>query len=822
MANSAVEKTISTQELKEKLLDVLHNDFQTTPEDASDQQVYEALSKIVVGILKAKRRKFTVKTQSEGKKKVYYLSMEFLMGRSLKTSLYNLEMQKQATKVLKDMGISINGIYECEPDAGLGNGGLGRLAACYLDALAADGYHATGYSICYEYGIFKQKLEDGWQTELPDNWLPGGSVWLVPVPSKAVEVRFDGELKEYWDNQYHCVTHENYTSVMAVPYDLFVSGYNSEAVSKLRLWKAEMADFDMSMFNQGDYQKALSKNIISQAITKVLYPNDNCEEGKILRLKQEYFFSSASVTDIIKKHLAKFGTLDNLGDYITIQLNDTHPVIAVPELIRQLCAEHGYDFDKAFEIAHKVFNYTNHTIMAEALEKWDCRLVEKVVPEVYTYILMINERFIKDMYTLKKDREYISKLAPVGDGMVKMAFMAIYVSSYINGVAAIHTEILKKDALKDWYELYPERFQNKTNGITQRRWLALCNPELSALITKLLGNADWVENLDELKKLEKYADDEAVLNEFMAVKEAQKNRLAAFVKEHDGVDIDPNTIFDIQIKRLHEYKRQFLNALSILYIYYGIKDGSIKDFTPTTFIFGAKSAPGYRRAKAIIKLIGEISKLVNADPDTKDLIKVVFVQNYNVSYAEKLVTAADVSEQISTAGTEASGTGNMKLMLNGAVTLGTYDGANVEIVQEAGEENNYIFGARVEELAEIMPKYDPREILFSNDKIKRVLDKLIDGSLSDGGVPSNEEGSFKELYKALTDGASWHVPDHYYVLGDLESYVQAKLKVNADYKDKLAFAKKCWLNIANAGKFSSDRTIKDYAENIWKIEPVKL
>ena len=717
----------------------LKKKFGTSVEKALPWQLHESLSATVMELIDSdweNSRKAHLDSR-----RACYLSMEFLMGRAVYNNLLCLGITDEVDELLKAHGRSLNDLEEIE-DAALGNGGLGRLAACFLDSAAAHDLPLDGYGIRYKYGLFKQKIVDGFQKEEADNWTKYGDPW-----SKRCE--------------------------------------NDKAES--------VEDFDFAQFDCGNYDGAVKAKNDAENISKVLYPNDNCEEGKILRLKQEYFFSSASVTDILKKHLAKFGTLDNLGDYITIQLNDTHPVIAVPELIRQLCAEHSYDFDKAFEIAHKVFNYTNHTIMAEALEKWDCRLVEKVVPEVYTYILMINERFIKDMYALKKDREYISKLSPVGDGMVKMAFMAIYVSSYINGVAAIHTDILKKGALKDWYELYPERFQNKTNGITQRRWLALCNPELSALITKLLGNADWVKNLDELKKLEKYADDEAVLNEFMAVKEAQKNRLAAFVKEHDGVDIDPNTIFDIQIKRLHEYKRQFLNALSILYIYYGIKDGSIKDFTPTTFIFGAKSAPGYRRAKAIIKLIGEISKLVNADPDTKDLIKVVFVQNYNVSYAEKLVTAADVSEQISTAGTEASGTGNMKLMLNGAVTLGTYDGANVEIVQEAGEENNYIFGARVEELAEIMPKYDPREILFSNDKIKRVLDKLIDGSLSDGGVPSNEEGSFKELYKA-----------------------------NADYKDKLAFAKKCWLNIANAGKFSSDRTIKDYAENIWKIEPVKL
>ncbi|MDE6150363.1 MAG: glycogen/starch/alpha-glucan phosphorylase, partial [Ruminococcus sp.] len=451
-------------------------------------------------------------------------------------------------------------------------------------------------------------------------------------------------------------------------------------------------------------------------------------------------------------------------------------------------------------------------------EKWSCNLVERILPRVYDFILMINERFIKDMYALEKDKKLIAEMAPIGDGMVRMANMAVYVSSYTNGVAAIHTEILKAETLKDWYEIYPERFQNKTNGITQRRWLALCNSELSSLITRLLGDDSWIKNLDELSKLKKYADDEAVLREFIEIKNKKKRQLADFIKTHDGIEVNPDTLFDIQIKRLHEYKRQFLNALSILYIYYGIKDGSITDFTPTTFIFGAKSAPGYRRAKAIIKLIGEIARLVENDPETKDLIKVIFVQNYNVSYAEKLVTAADISEQISTAGTEASGTGNMKFMLNGTVTLGTYDGANVEIVEEASEENNYIFGARVEELEKIMPEYDPRSVAFADEKINRVLNKLIDGSFDDGGVPSNEEGSFKELYHSLMDGASWHVPDHYYLIGDLKSYVEAKLKANCDYRDKIDFARKCWLNMCSAGKFSSDRTIKDYAENIWKIK----
>jgi len=774
----------------------LKRKYSVTIENASAQQLHDCISSVVMEYIGGD---WEASVEDHlANRRAMYLSMEFLMGRAIYNNLLCLGITEDVDEILRSHGRSLAELEET-PDAALGNGGLGRLAACFLDSAAAHDIPLDGYGIRYKYGLFKQGIENGFQTEYADDWQSYGDPWSKRREEDTVIVKYADQ------------------TVKAVPYDMPIIGFGTKNVGNLRLWQAEaVEEFNFADFNNGDFEKAAADKTAAENISKVLYPNDNFEAGRILRLKQEYFFSAASVTDALKKHKERFGTLDNFADYVTIQLNDTHPVIAIPELIRQLIAE-GYSFDSAFEIAHKVFNYTNHTIMAEALEKWDSSLVEKILPEVYAVILQINERFIKDMYALGMDKEQIKKMSPIGNGQVKMAFMAIYVSSYVNGVAAIHTEILKNDALKEWYEIYPERFQNKTNGITQRRWLALCNPELSALITRLLGSADWVKDLDELKKLEKYADDENVLKEFMAVKEAKKCQLAEFVKSRDGKEIDPQWIFDIQIKRLHEYKRQFLNALSILYIYFGIKDGSIKDFTPTVYIFGAKSAPGYRRAKAIIKLINEIGDFVNADPDTKDLLKVVFVQNYNVSYAEKLVCAADVSEQISTAGTEASGTGNMKLMLNGACTLGTFDGANVEIVEEAGEENNYIFGARVEDLAEIMPEYDPREILFKDEKINRVLNKLIDGTFSDGGVPSDQEGSFKELYKALTDGASWHVPDHYYVLGDLTSYVQAKLKMNADYKDKLGYAKKCWLNICNAGKFSSDRTVKDYAENIGKI-----
>lgn len=790
--------------LKTEMEKKLKSKYAVTADKASAVQLHDALSETVMDSIGERWEKST--SAHLNARRACYLSMEFLVGRAVYNNLLCLGLTETAEEAFKSCGRSLSELEEIE-DAALGNGGLGRLAACFLDSAAAHDLPLDGYGIRYKYGLFKQQIVDGFQRETADDWSRFGDPWSKRREEDAVNVRYAD------------------MTVKAVPYDMPIIGAGTENIGNLRLWQAEAAadkEFDFTAFNDGKFAESVSAKNSAEDISRVLYPNDNFYEGKVLRLRQEYFFSAASLADIVAKHKANFGSLDTLPDKVQIQLNDTHPVISIPELIRILIDDEGYTFDKAFDIARRVFNYTNHTIMQEALEKWDCSLVEKILPEVYAVAIMIAEQFKCDMYGKGIDKEKISEMAIIGGGQLRMANMAIYASSHTNGVAAIHTEILKNDTLKDWYAIYPERFLNETNGITQRRWLALCNKELSALITRLLGSDKWVTDLDELAKLKKYADDESVLREFIEIKKEKKRQLAAFIKEHDGVDIDPDTIFDTQIKRLHEYKRQFLNALSILYIYFGIKDGSIKDFTPTTYIFGAKSAPGYRRAKAIIKLIGEIGRLVNSDPETKDLIKVVFVQNYNVSYAEKLVSGSDISEQISTAGTEASGTGNMKLMLNGTVTLGTYDGANVEIVEEAGEENNYIFGARVEELEKIMPEYDPRELIFKDEKIKRVVDKLIDGGFNDGGVPSNEEGSFKELYKALTDGASWHVPDHYYVIGDLTSYVQAKLKANADYKDELSFAKKCWLNMCSAGKFSSDRTIKDYAENIWAIAPVDL
>lgn len=760
---------------------------------ATPQQIHNALGETVMELYS--QQWSNARGEHLSKRRAAYLSMEFLVGRAVYNNLLCLGIYNEVNEAFSELGLNLADLEVIE-DAALGNGGLGRLAACFLDSAATLGLPLDGYGIRYKYGLFRQTIEDGFQREYIDDWTRYGDPWSVRCDEDTVLIKFNGQI------------------VKAVPYDMPIFGCKTENIGTLRLWQAEaVKEFDFETFNNQQYLEASKEKVFAEDISRVLYPNDDTNEGKKLRLKQQYFFSAASLTDIIKKHKARFGTLDNLADYISIQLNDTHPVISVPELIRQLVDNEGYTFEKALEIAKKVFNYTNHTVMQEALEKWWIGLVEEVLPRIYEIIIQINEELIAEMYAKGMERAKIDRVKIIKGELIHMADMACYASSHINGVAEIHTQILKDSVLADWYSIYPERFLNETNGITQRRWLALCNMELSALITELLGSDEWITDLDKLRALEKYADDEAILRRFIDIKQTKKAQLADFIKAHDGVEVAPGSVFDIQIKRLHEYKRQLLNAFSILWIYYGIKDGSIRNFTPTTFIFGAKSAPGYRRAKAIIKYINEIAKLVSSDPDTKDLIKVVFVQNYNVSYAEKLVAAADVSEQISTAGTEASGTGNMKLMLNGAVTLGTYDGANIEIVQEAGEENNYVFGARVEELEKIVPTYDSRKVFSENKKIKKVVSSLIDGTVSDGG-----SGDFRELYTSLLDGASWHAPDHYYLLGDIESYVETKLSCINDYSsDRLAFAKKQWLNMCNAGKFSADRTIADYAENVWAI-----
>ncbi|MBO4876941.1 MAG: glycogen/starch/alpha-glucan phosphorylase [Ruminococcus sp.] len=761
---------------------------------ATPQQLHNALGDTVMELYREQWE--NARQEHLSKRRAAYLSMEFLVGRAVYDNLLCLGIYDEVSEVFSELGLDLKDLEVIE-DAALGNGGLGRLAACFLDSAATLGLPLDGYGIRYKYGLFKQSIVDGCQKEDIDDWTRYGDPWSVRCDEDTVLIEYSGQ------------------TVKAVPYDMPVFGCRTKNIGTLRLWQAEpVKEFDFDTFNRQEYLEASKEKIYAEDISRVLYPNDDTDEGKKLRLKQQYFFSCASLTDILRKHKARFGTLDNIADYITVQLNDTHPVISIPELIRQLVDNEGWSFDRAYETAKKVFNYTNHTVMQEALEKWYTGLVEEVLPRIYAIIIQINEALIAELYAAGVPKDKIGRMKIIKGDLIHMADMACCCSSHINGVAEIHTQILRDTVLADWYSLRPEVFRNETNGITQRRWLALCNRELSGLITELLGDDGWITDLDRLHELAKYADDENVLRRFIDIKQEKKTQLSGFIKSKEGIDLSPEFIYDIQIKRLHEYKRQLLNAFSILWLYYGIKDGSIKDFKPTAFIFGAKSAPGYRRAKAIIRYINEVGRIVASDPETRDLIRVIFVQNYNVSYAEKLVAAADVSEQISTAGTEASGTGNMKLMLNGAVTLGTYDGANIEIVQEAGEENNYIFGARVEDLEKIVPDYDSRKVFAEDDMIRRVVTSLIDGTVSDGG-----SGDFRELYTALLDGASWHAPDHYYLLGDIRSYVEAKLRTNSDYRDdRMGFARRQWLNMCNAGKFSSDRTIADYAENIWKIE----
>lgn len=730
-----------------------------------------------------------------------YFSMEFLMGRAVYNNLYCLGVLNDVAAAFEKEGVSIS-VFEDIEDAALGNGGLGRLAACFLDSAATCALPLDGYGIRYRYGLFKQSFADGRQIETGDDWSRFGDCWSMRCDEDAVLVRYANQ------------------TVRAVPYDMPIFGYPQEGcqphIGTLRLWQAEPVQaFDFHTFNEQHYLQAAAETVAAEDLSRCLYPNDDTREGKALRLKQQYFFCAASLADALKKHKAQYGTLENLPEKLAVQLNDTHPVIAIPELIRLLMQE-GYSFFRALEMAKHIFSYTNHTIMQEALEKWDCDLVDELLPEIYAIILQISEAFLQELYAKEPSLDAIESLRIVKNGQVHMANLAMYAGAYVNGVAEIHTELLKTTVLSEWYQLMPEKFQNKTNGITQRRWLGVCNPELCAVLEEYLGDQSFLTDLEKLTSLSHLAESKDVLQKFIAVKQTKKQQLADFIQKQEGVSIDPNSCFDIQIKRLHEYKRQLLNAFSILWIYFGIKDGSIKDFKPTTFLFGAKSAPGYRRAKAIIKFINEIAKLIDNDPAVSGLMKVVFVTNYNVSYAEKLVAACDISEQISTAGTEASGTGNMKMMLNGAVTLGTLDGANIEIVAAAGKENNYIFGATVEEIAETMPDYCSRKVFAKDERIARVVRTLIDGTVSDGGT-----GEFRELYFALLDGASWHQPDHYYLLGDLPSYVETKLQAINDYADREAFAAKQWRNTCAAGPFSSDRTIRQYAAECWHIDPIQ-
>ena len=770
--------------------------------EANAWQLHDALSSSVMEAIGQSWMKHS--GEKDRGRKAAYLSAEFLVGRAVQNNLLNLGISEKLQNELSKKGTDLN-ILEDVEDAAHGNGGLGRLAACFMESGATMGLPLDGYGIRYRYGLFRQKLEDGFQKEEADDWAKHGDPWSVRRDEDTVRVDF----ADY--------------SVLAVPYDMPIIGYGGKNISTLRLWQSEpLTEFDFAKFNDQQYDLAVQAKNRAEDISRVLYPNDDALEGKKLRFRQQYFFSSAALADMVRIFKREHGSdLSKFADYNAVQLNDTHPVIAIPELIRILTDEEGMGFAQALEISRKTFAYTNHTIMPEALEKWDARLIKSLVPRVYEIIEMIHAAFEQEKLELIRQDKISKALAHrtkiIRNRTVHMAHLAIYGGSYVNGVAAIHTEIIKHDTLRDWYQLYPEKFQNKTNGITQRRWLALCNRELSDMISRKLTNRDWITDLTQLKALEVFSDDEKVIEQFSQIKDLKKQQLAQYIMHRENIEIDPASIFDIQIKRLHEYKRQLLNILTILYIYREIKSGNLKDFHKTTFIFGGKSAPGYRRAKSIIKLINEVAALIDSDEVVRDIIKVVFISNYNVSYAEKLVAAADVSEQISTAGTEASGTGNMKFMLNGAVTLGTLDGANVEIVQEAGLENNFIFGATVEEIKKISKTYDPNEIYASNPKIKAVLDMLIDGSLSDGGT-----GGFKELHDSILKGASWHRPDQYFILHDFMAAVEGKIRVNEAYRDIKSFRKKCYINMCNAGKFSSDRTIMDYAQNIWKIEKIRM
>ncbi len=775
----------------------LKSEYHRTIKDAKPEQIHYALSRTLMAQIADQWQESAEKHQNA--RHAYYFSAEFLIGRAIQNNMLSMGLTSDINDMLRERGADLSTLEEIE-DCALGNGGLGRLAACFLDSAATLDLPLDGYGIRYKYGLFKQTIVGGFQQEEADDWTRLGDPWSLRREDEAVTVSFRNQ------------------TIKAVPYDVPVIGYGTKNVGTLRLWQAEpLKAFDFNLFNDQAYDKAVEERNRAEDISRVLYPNDTTDEGKTLRLKQQYFFCCASLQDIIRKYKQKYGSdFSHFAELNAIQLNDTHPVISIPELIRQLIDFEGVSFDDALEICKKVFSYTNHTVLPEALEKWGKWLLENTIPRVFEIICMIDQKQAAELSAkgVPGDKAYSMRI--LQHDTVHMAYLAIFASRYVNGVAQLHTEILKTDVLKDWYALYPERFQNKTNGITQRRWLALCNPELSALITELLGSKDWITDLSQLKKLEKFADDQDVLNRFMEIKQTKREHLAKYIKKQERVLIDPDSIYDVQIKRLHEYKRQFLNILAVLELYFEIAEGSLTDFTPTTFIFGAKASPGYRRAKGIIKLINEVARLIDNDDRVRGKLKVIFVSNYNVSYAEKIVAAANVSEQISTAGTEASGTGNMKLMLNGAVTLGTYDGANVEIVEEAGRENNYIFGATVEEVAKAAQQgYNPKGIYDSDHRVRRVLDALVNGTVNDGG-----SGVFRELYDSILYGASWHKPDQYYLLLDFSRYLDAKKKLNHDYRDSKTFARKCWMNICNAGKFSSDRTIAEYAKDIWHIEKV--
>ena len=796
-------KNITKKALEELIRAKLSHLFGVEPEDATNDQFYRVLSIISRDMVRDIRRDFNAESKEAEQKKVYYLCMEFLMGRSLKNTLYNLNMTETARKVLDGFGVKLDKLYDCEPDAGLGNGGLGRLAACYLDALANQGYRGMGYSILYEYGIFKQKIIDGWQTEMPDFWLPGGEVWLVPREDKTVEVKFEGKVEDSWDNDFHQVELVGCKTVKAVPYDMMVPGKDGRGVAVLRLWSAKVDGIDMAMFNQGDYMRAMEEKAMAEVISKVLYPADNHPEGKSLRLRQQYFLVSASIQDIVARHLRDYTTLENFAEKNAIHINDTHPTLAIPELMRILLDECGYGWDDAYSVVEQVCAYTNHTVMAEALECWSEELFSRLLPRIYQIVKEIDKRFRSKIWELTGDSAKVERMAIISNGVVRMANLCVAVCHKVNGVSALHSEILKNSVFKDFYTLEPDKFTNVTNGIAHRRWLCQANPRLSSYITSLIGDG-FVYDGDELLKLRKYKDDAAVLSDLRKIKTANKEDFAALAKSRTGITLDPTSIFDVQVKRLHEYKRQHLNAFNILAKYLEIKANPSGNYTPHTYIFGAKAASGYFMAKKIIEFICALSKLIDNDPDVKDLMKVVYMEDYNVTMAEALMPAADISEQISLAGTEASGTGNMKLMLNGAITLGTMDGANVEIHDAVGKDNILIFGMTTPEVNDLKRSgYVPQNYYNNNAEIHEIIEFINKGI---GGKTFGEIGGTIVYH------------DPYMVLADFADYRRMQKRAEEIWHDTARWDKMSLMNISGAGRFAADRAINEYAENIWHAD----
>jgi len=795
------------REFEKMLKDTLMSECNVTLDTASADQIYRCLASITRQIMSDRQKRFQSKVLGEGKKQVYYLCMEFLMGRSLRTSLFNLGLNEVAESVLADADIKIDTIYDREPDAGLGNGGLGRLAACYLDGMATDCIPGTGYSILYEYGIFKQKIVDGWQQETADNWLPGGQVWIKSHPDQAQEIRFDGQAIETWEGGFHHVKYENYNSVIAVPNDMYVAGYGSQGVSKLRLWQAKAPSFDMSSFNAGNYNTAISQSASAELISKILYPNDNHTEGKILRLRQQYFFSAASIADILQNHLNQYGTLDNLPDKVAIQLNDTHPTVAIPEMMRILLDECSYEWDAAFDICRKVFAYTNHTVMSEALEKWNADIFRSTLPRIWQIVCEMDRRCrIELEKAFPGDYGKINYMAILGDNQVRTANICAYVCHAINGVSKLHSEIIKDSVFHDYYLFKPKAFTNVTNGIAYRRWLLASNPGLTNLLEETIGDG-FKADASELKKLEKFANDAAVLEKLGKVKHENKILFANYLQKATGQVIDPNSIFDCQVKRMHEYKRQHLNALNIAAEYLYLKNNPNAEFTPKTYIFGAKAAPGYYMAKQMIRMICKLGKMIDEDPAVRGKLRIVYLEDYCVTLSERLMPASEVSEQISLAGTEASGTGNMKFMLNGAITLGTLDGANVEIADAAGHENEIIFGMLTPEVNALKGMgYHPNAFISGDNTAMAVLDML-------------EKGWNGENFSEVTNNL--RNSDPYMVMADFKDYRRAQQTVQQLYHDKKKWNQMSLMNIANAGIFSADRSIMDYARDIWGAAPVK-